>query len=364
MDEVENPEVSPSGQEIAATIEASDPLESGLAAPEDNIVPAEDTVQQLDLENAPVIPPVGENAGPVEPDKIPQDHGPMETRLPQTLPPELSTTAESAAPLPKPRRPLMRRESSTVPPKASPPALPAQVEPQQVPTQTDFSQEHPDSLTLAQLKSLRSAFPDQAQSPNKPELMLLEKVYDFDYRDTQSFPVELEEWFSYSEPERAKLRQIHATFKEAWSKHATTPDGDSVFDFTDSPELGMSFVDQQIEYLKIGTPEQHNEAIQVLCYLALGNWEETAGRLSVVDPFASLLNGQKTKATEGVDQYPGATFQIQWIINTLCLLARQGAVQAVFESLKATCDRDLYVRLSICASRRRELDGNALCEES
>ena len=66
--------------------------------------------------------------------------------------------------------------------------------------------------------------------------------------------------------------------------------------------------------------------------------------LSVVDPFASLLGGRTIAATNGLESYQAATFQIQWIVNTLCLLARQGAIQVVFDQLKDICDRDLYVR--------------------
>ncbi|TKA63331.1 hypothetical protein B0A49_09492, partial [Cryomyces minteri] len=85
----------------------------------------------------------------------------------------------SSQPAPPPKRPLMRREGSTPAPQ---PVLPA---PDSYPPEPG---DPTDSLTLMQLKNLRAGFPKEA--PPQP--------YAFEYKDAQSLPAELEEWFNYS----------------------------------------------------------------------------------------------------------------------------------------------------------------------
>ncbi|KAG9730054.1 hypothetical protein KCU77_g18721, partial [Aureobasidium melanogenum] len=209
MDEVENPQVK-------APEEESDSI----------VTPAKDTAERLHLDNAPVNPPA-----------------------------EQPTDNDTS------KRPLLKRDSSAPPPKQPPPTVP----------DVDPSQDPPDSLTLAQLKNLRAGFPVLQNPPQQP--VPLSSVYDFEYRDSQSFPVEIEEWFTYSEKERSKLRQINAAFDHAWKAHTAQ---DPVPDWTASPQLGMNFVANLLHDLQLGSPHQQNQALQVLTYISLGTWEETA----------------------------------------------------------------------------------------
>lgn len=335
MDEVENPDVSPAGQAIAAE---SDVLEntvsdSGLVGTEEAIQPGVDTAEQLDLDNAPVVAPQGQggNSKPLslstEPDGTAESRP---TEQEPVIPPSKPVQAS-------PKRPGLKRDfSSSGPPAAAQqPLAQASV---QVTEVSEFPPDTQDSLTLADLKRIRQGFPT-AQLP-KQELISLDGIYDFEYQDSQSFPVELEEWFSYSESERAKLRQIHSAFKQAWESHAGDSGGSSTPDWCAEPEIGTGFVNTQIHLLKQGSPEQQNEALQVLCYLALGAWDETAGKTSD-DPFFTVLGDRTPRNTDRLEDYTHASFQLQTIISTVCLLARQGALPVVFDLLKTACDRDL-----------------------
>ncbi|KAH0413409.1 hypothetical protein KCU90_g16752, partial [Aureobasidium melanogenum] len=273
MDEVENPQVK-------APEEESDSI----------VTPAKDSAERLHLDNAPVNPPADQ-------------------------PTDNDTS----------KRPLLKRDLSAPPPKQPPPAVP----------DVDPSQDPPDSLTLAQLKNLRAGFPVLQNPPQQP--VPLSSVYDFEYRDSQSFPVEIEEWFTYSEKERSKLRQINAAFDHAWKAHTAQ---DPVPDWTASPQLGMNFVANLLHDLQLGSPHQQNQALQVLTYISLGTWEETAGR-ETLNPFFAVLGSNQPQVTDGLPNYAGATFQIQIMINTLCMLAQQGAVPLVYSLMKSVCERDL-----------------------
>ncbi|KAI5210859.1 hypothetical protein AUEXF2481DRAFT_32090 [Aureobasidium subglaciale EXF-2481] len=264
-----------------------------VKAPEEEsdsiVTPAKDTAEQLHLDNAPVIPPADSPTG--------------------------NDTSS---------RPLLNRNSSAPPPR-----------PQSQVSDIDPSQDPPDSLTLAQLKNLRAGFPVLQAHLQQP--VPLSSVYDFEYRDSQSFPVELEEWFTYSEKERAKLCQINAAFEHAWRAHTAR---DTVPDWTASPEMGMAFVANLLHDLQLGTPHQKNQALQVLTYISLGTWEETAGR-ETPNPFFAVLGSNQPQVTAGLPNYAGATYQIQIMINTLCMLAQQGAVPLVYGLMKSVCERDL-----------------------
>ncbi|OQN95992.1 hypothetical protein B0A48_17935, partial [Cryoendolithus antarcticus] len=153
-----------------------------------------------EVEN-PSLPAAGEASPTLRP--IPSDDSPTET-----------TKA--------PPRPGLKRDNSVPPPQQPPPpAPPAQ---QTLPTPSDdlALQDAPDSLTLADLKRLRSGFPGEAAAQEKPaerkQVLDLTTIYDFHYIDTESFPIELEEWFSYSEEEDARLRRCKAVFTELWGE--------------------------------------------------------------------------------------------------------------------------------------------------
>lgn len=224
-----------------------------------------------------------------------------------------------------PARPLLKRETSAPPPQQAPPAPPEA---------NDFSQEPPDSLTLAELKRIRSTFPN-AQVPQKQQLLDYGQVYDFEYQDAQSLPVELEEWFSYSEKEQLRLRRCKVAFNEDWRK---SEDGGS--DWLDvSEEVRRSFVRGKVEQLQ---QEDHHsdktKALMVLTYLGLGVWEETAGRID----HARLgeLFPQDMRPGSRLANYAHSALQVEWIGAMADTMRVCDGPKAVYTVLRQIMDQD------------------------
>ena len=227
-----------------------------------------------------------------------------------------------------PGRPPLKRESSA-PPSQPPPAPPQSIDP------SDFPQDPPDSLTLADLKRIRSTFPN-AQIPQKQQLLDYEKVYDFEYQDAQSLPVELEEWFSYSDEEHMRLRRCMAVFNEDWRGRE---EGKS--DWLDVTEdVRRAFVTKKIEAL----PEKDEEdgatiALMTLTYVGLGVWEETAGRQEGYG-LDNLFPDSK-KGGSRLDEYGSSDLQIQWIVAMIDTLHSCDGLKAIFQVLRRTCEDDI-----------------------
>ncbi|KAK4633042.1 Factor arrest protein 11 [Fulvia fulva] len=239
-----------------------------------------------------------------------------------------------------PARPPLKRDGSQPPPSQPPPAPPAQ------PAETgEFPQEPPDSLTLADLKRIRNSFPNAQQAP-KQQLLEHEKVYDFDYQDAQSFPVEIEEWLSYSEEEDTKLRRCKAVFNDEWR---ATEDGK--FDWLDVTEdARRSFIQTWIKVLQDKPKEQDaSRALMVLTYIGLGVWEETAGRqegCALEDLFDnSKLGGSR------LDEYGSSSLQVQWIVAMVDALHSCGSLRAVYDTLRRVCDNDFQTAASDMSPR-------------
>lgn len=228
-------------------------------------------------------------------------------------------------------RPGLQREASVPPPSQPPPAPPGQ--PSDPP---DFSQEAPDSLTLADLKRIRSSFPT-VQVPQKQQLLEHDKVYDFDYQDAQSFPVEIEEWFSYSEEEETKLRSCKAVFVEEWK---ATEDGKlNWLDVTE--DARRAFIMQAIDVLQNPEDAGNDEvtrSLMSLTYLGLGIWEETAGRqegCALDDLFSDhKLGGSR------LEEYRSSSLQVQWIVAMVDTLHACDGLRTIYNTLRRICDFD------------------------
>jgi len=251
-------------------------------------------------------------------------------------PPSLDGAAQASRyeekpPLPKervalPTRPIMKRESSA-------PRPPAPME--------DIPQEPQDSLTLAELKRMRSGF-STAPAPPKPELQPFENVYDFEYTDAQDFLTETEEWFAYNEQERSVLQGLQQNYAQAWSEHTGTSDGNAPA-WIDSNDKAVAFVRGQVKRLQQQDTQARFSALQVLCDLVLGNWHETAGGTED-DPFRNISS--EDKRLPSMAGYESSSLQIYWMIRNICLLTNSNVIPAVYEALRTACDRDLYVRLT------------------
>jgi hypothetical protein len=184
------------------------------------------------------------------------------------------------------------------------------------------------------LKRIRGTFPNPVTPLEREQLLDYRRVYDFEYQDAQSFPVELEEWFSYSEEEDMKLRRCKAAFNEQWR---ATEEGRQ--DWLDvSEEARRAYVKLQVENLRVGEEEAVIAALQNLTYIGLGVWEETAGRQeghSLADLFQ-----RSEGAGAKLESYTASNLQIQWIVNMVETLRSCGGLQAVYETLRKICEDD------------------------
>ena len=302
MDEVENPDLPKAG-EASPTLR---PIENG----EDG----------EDRSNA-----VGEVT------TAPEEAVDTEIVLDSVEPTAKPALPASRAAVPIPSRPPLTREPSNPPPSQPPPAPPGQ--PSDPP---DFTQEPPDSLTLADLKRIRSTFPN-AQVPQKQQLLGDEKVYDFDYQDAQSFPVELEEWFSYNEEEELKLRKCQKVFNDEWR---TSEDGHKLDWLDVTEDARRLFTKKWITVLqeKDASPDATTKALMILTYIGLGIWEETAGRqegCALEDLFTnSNMGGSRLEA------FGSSTLQVQWIVAMIDTLHSSDGLSAIYDTLRRICDRD------------------------
>ncbi|KAK0972463.1 Factor arrest protein 11 [Friedmanniomyces endolithicus] len=285
-----------------------------------------DEVENPDLpaagESSPTLRPIdqddNEDFGPGKPGiDAGEDEEPVDSANPSPI----------ALPAPRTNARLpLNRESSIPPPQQLPPAPPAQsVE------NGEFPQDSPDSLTLADLKRIRSAFPN-AQAPPKQPLLDDEKVYDFEYEDAQSLPVEVEEWFTYSDEEEVRLRKCKAIFNQVWRAEPEHGDRDWL-DVTE--ETRRKFVRREVQSLRV-TEGQSVTSLMMLVYLGLGVWEETAGRqegCALEDLFP-----QSTFPGSRLDEYRASGLQIQWIVAMVDTLHECDGLKVVYECLRSTCE--------------------------
>jgi hypothetical protein len=187
---------------------------------------------------------------------------------------------------------------------------------------------------LADLKRIRNSFP-AAPEPQKQQIVEFREVYDFDYRDAQSLPCELEEWFSYSEEEEKRLHQCKAIFEREWraSEHGTR-------DWLNVTEdARRAFTKRWIQVLNDPSQEQDVvNALMILTYLGLGVWEETAGRnegCALEDLFEeSGFGGSR------LEEYERSSLQIQWIVAMVDTLHACDGLSNIYDTLRRICEDD------------------------
>lgn len=241
-------------------------------------------------------------------------------------------TSNPVLPAPRtalPARPLLSRETSVPPPQQPPSALPSSST-----EQADYSRDPPDSLTLADLKRIRSSFPT-APHPQRQQILEFDQVYDFDYRDAQSFPCELDEWFSYSEEEENKLKKCKAIFEQEWR---ATEDGKK--DWLDVTEDSRrAFTKKWIQVLQDPSQERDvTDALMILTYIGLGVWDETAGRqegCALEDLFPNSTFGGSR-----LDEYSSSSLQVQWIVAMVDTLHSCDGLNKIFDTLRRVCEDD------------------------
>lgn len=317
MDEVENPEISALGQTVPVIAEEEiptpdQPVPEGIEAlGEENAAPG--NIEPLLDDPVGTLLDIGEQK---------QDVTPSEQIA--------AGTGTFKPPLPKdrvalPTRPPLKRDSS------APRPLP--VNPAPTPESQDIPTEPPDSLTLADLRKLRDGFPI---TPNtKQDIPTLQNVYDFEYKDAQSFAIEIEEWFSYSAGEISRIVSLPDTYMRWWGAGNKARGEEPMLKWkeSDSQEL---FVEHLLEVLAEDSEKSTAQALFCLCYLALGVFQETAGQADE-HPCARLYENESPPKLGAKEN---AGLQIRTMIENCVLMFRYGALNVLLKVLKNISDRD------------------------
>ncbi|KAL2415361.1 hypothetical protein ABEF91_005095 [Exophiala dermatitidis] len=201
--------------------------------------------------------------------------------------------SDAGPPGPRPKappRPLLRREGSAPPPP--PPSQPPPAPPPH--TSTDPT----DSLSLPQLRQLVGQFPKTEQ-----------RAYAFQYRDTDSFESEIDEWFHYTELEQDReylLASLEA-FEQKWKHFCQSeqlPEEVTWIDVNDDQRV--QFISDLVQDLQHGDYLARVEALSCLYFVLTGAWTTTSG---LVDEEAAREDGGHPQ-TEN-DRVNAS--QIQWM---------------------------------------------------
>ncbi|CAJ2508092.1 Uu.00g092780.m01.CDS01 [Anthostomella pinea] len=162
------------------------------------------------------------------------------------------TETTRAPPNPPPTRPgLQRNQSQPTPPTQQPPP-PPNIQP-------------PDSLSLAQLRRIVSEFPKTEAA-----------AYDFEYADTDSHAVEIDEWFTYEFWQFVRLSNAQRAYEVQW-EHDLAAKEEEVSWEEASEDITSRFIVQALEEIRSDDVTTRSAAIGRLVYLVLGRWADTAG---------------------------------------------------------------------------------------
>ena len=212
-----------------------------------------------------------------------------------------------------PVRPPLKRDKWAPAPQQPPPPAP--------PKPTEESETPMDSLSLMQLKKLVLETPKTEPTP-----------YAFMYEDCSYFEEELEEFFGYSAFERMSLARLNESFLEQFQDK-----------FEHDASQGWSNVndDLKIQFLKfmrkeMSDPDQRDRASQLecLCYLALGNWWETA--LLEDDPGVAT-DQERRSSTRNDAMYRKSQRQVAAIKENVSRIAQYTGIDKIVSAARDAC---------------------------
>jgi hypothetical protein len=118
-----------------------------------------------------------------------------------------------------------------------------------------------DSLSLAQLRRI-------VTEVNRTE----PAAYDFVYSDMGPHSEEIDEWFSYTVSQRARLEAAQHAFEWHWQQEA---ESDTSWDDADN-DTRTRFVQAAIAGVQSNDAALRSASIGKLLYLVLGRWGDTA----------------------------------------------------------------------------------------
>ncbi|KAI9375859.1 hypothetical protein BJX61DRAFT_62761 [Aspergillus egyptiacus] len=262
-------------------------------------------MQQHHIVKADEVDQIGTDISPVPDDQMMEEVA-KGIRQEQAAQAEESVSTEKTRRKEKPRkRPKLERNTVAPPPPLQPPP-PAPVQPNQnMDTPTD-------SLSLAQLKQIVNEMP-KAKRP----------AYAFEYADTQSFAEEIEEWFQYSEFDRAMLLGMKSSFESMWSSFCEDQSPSTQIPWVDAPEeLQKSFLKEALDMLQDSESTVRVEALESLCYALTGVWDTTAGKGVQNSPEASASESPEPKS-----------LQVLWIERNAKLVHECSGLKPLFGCL-------------------------------
>lgn len=246
-------------------------------------------------------------------------------------------------PLTLPPRPGMQRGNSV--PTPAPLHLPPPAPPQPPP---DTPQT--DSLSLSQLQNLVRGIPKVEPAP-----------YAFTYDDASSFEEELEEWFSYAVEEQAMLLKTQASFALEWSafnRLSEAHDGDLGLDWAAATNTQHGdFLGQLLKGCKQVDPVARLKKLEVLVYVLLGCWHETAG-LPDTGAEAEAEAEAEAPPDQASDELPPKSAfpqqsgkQVALIKRNVYLLAQSDGIQTIVDVLRTSLLRACGIDVALDAPR-------------
>ncbi|KAK3071299.1 Factor arrest protein 11, partial [Teratosphaeriaceae sp. CCFEE 6253] len=323
-----------------------------------------DEVENPDLpaagESSPTLRPIDQDDGDDDEGKPGIDTAEAENLLVDSANP--SPLAHPTIPAQRasiPTRPGLTREGSVPPPQQPPPAPPVGDDNSgssdgsgngngngSGSSTFDFPSDPPDSLTLADLQRLRQTFPSAPAQP-KEALRAADRVYDFETTtDAQSLPVEVEEWFTYAEVEEVRLRRCRALFGRVWGAEGRDGEGERGRGWVDvEGRVRRAFVGREVQGIRAGLEEEVavwaggvTTGLMVLAYVALGAWEETAGRACEGGQELEEMFVDGRMAGMRLGEYERSGLQIQWVVSMVNMLHECGGLQVIYDCLRRVCD--------------------------
>ncbi|KAE8151225.1 hypothetical protein BDV25DRAFT_139032 [Aspergillus avenaceus] len=269
--------------------------------------PADTAMQEQHIVKADEVDQTGTDISPVPDDQLMEEvaEGLRQERVSNhTSPSAGEVPLESGNP---PRRPELRRDAAAPPPPLQPPP-PA-------PVQQNWDRP-PDSLSLAQLQQLVQEMP-RVEQP----------AYAFDYADSQPLAEEIEEWFQYSEFDRAMLMSMKSSFEKRWSSFLEKQnEGASQMPWMEATDgQRKAFLGEFISSVRDREASVRIEALEVICYAVTGVWGITAGR--AVDDYP------ENPSKEDLEIPKNKSLQMRWIDNNVNLVLEGSGLEALNECL-------------------------------
>jgi len=239
-------------------------------------------------------------------------------------------------------RPILRRNDSAPSQQYAQPTNPAPLPPNALGLPTD-------SLSLTQLRNLVREMP-RLDRPS----------YAFVYKNASSFPDELEEWFFYNAEDQNILRDVKKTFVHEWVQYngLRQDDGSAYLkgdiDWTKVDGADRErFVQDAVAAIGVEVSPTQCKSLEMLVYIALGCWHETAGLEGTDRSFASASDESSEAPQLSSSAFDKSSVQIEWIKRNVQLICNSGGLQPIYDVYRSSCIREWCVPFVLVPSVKR-----------